>query len=92
MTELAEGARLEIVCAVNAAPRVRIPLSPPLSIFPRLMAFSIPNQQYRLNQPLKSSMCSLSLKIILFAETPGKTSIKNSASLGLHEKMNTMGT
>ena len=28
MTELAEGARLEIVCAVNAAPRVRIPVFP----------------------------------------------------------------
>ena len=26
-----EGARLEIVCAVNPAPRVRIPPSPPLS-------------------------------------------------------------
>ncbi len=27
---MAEGARLEIVCAVNAVPRVRIPRSPPL--------------------------------------------------------------
>ena len=31
MAELAEGARLLSECAVNAAPRVRIPLSPPIS-------------------------------------------------------------
>src|SRR5699024_12032922 len=29
-----EGARLEIVCAVNAVPRVQIPRSPPLYIGP----------------------------------------------------------
>jgi hypothetical protein len=29
MTELAEGARLEIVCSERSEPRVRIPLSPP---------------------------------------------------------------
>ena len=29
MAELAEGARLLSECAVKAAPRVRIPLSPP---------------------------------------------------------------
>ena len=29
MPELAEGARLEIVCAGRPVPRVRIPLSPP---------------------------------------------------------------
>jgi hypothetical protein len=29
MPELAEGARLEIVCAGRLVPRVRIPLSPP---------------------------------------------------------------
>jgi hypothetical protein len=30
MPELAEGARLEIVCAGRLVPRVRIPLSPPI--------------------------------------------------------------
>ena len=30
MAELAEGARLLSECAVKAAPRVRIPLSPPI--------------------------------------------------------------
>lgn len=29
MSELAEGARLEIACAANVVPGVRIPLSPP---------------------------------------------------------------
>ena len=32
MPELAEGARLEIVCAGRLVPRVRIPLSPPCSL------------------------------------------------------------
>jgi hypothetical protein len=32
MPELAEGARLEIVCAGRLVPRVRIPLSPPFSL------------------------------------------------------------
>jgi hypothetical protein len=34
MAELAEGARLLSECAVKAAPRVRIPLSPPHAIKP----------------------------------------------------------
>ena len=33
MAELAEGARLLSECVVRAAPRVRIPLSPPFSDF-----------------------------------------------------------
>ena len=32
MAELAEGARLLSECVVKAAPRVRIPLSPPISV------------------------------------------------------------
>ena len=39
MSELAEGARLEIACTTNVVPRVRIPLSPPFTssgVFRRL--------------------------------------------------------
>ncbi len=33
MTEMAEGARLEIVCTPKSVPRVRIPLSPPVAVY-----------------------------------------------------------
>jgi hypothetical protein len=40
MAELAEGARLLSECAVNAAPRVRIPLSPPYTLRATVEKFS----------------------------------------------------
>ena len=45
MSELAEGARLEIACTTNVVPRVRIPLSPPfinLCRWRRLSPHSLP--------------------------------------------------